>query len=273
MKNTELLNASIGLTKQADLNQILQYLQDKGSGALSALGEGYNQYISPYVTKGLDMADPYIQKAQELLNNYRPLNAEDSWKGGLAAAGVGGLLGLLRNKFRNDDEESDNRMSDIMTYAALMGLPVAAAPLISSRLGKFMGDRTAKDLLYGQGGINEALRNPNFNLSDKQYQASEFSNPGAYTAARNAPSVNSKGLFDSIFPRGSSTANRGVGASRADVESAHASGDLANKYTKDVQGAGVMDLLHMITNIPKDTSADVDYTASLQRDMQADPVE
>lgn len=270
MKNTELLNASIGLTKQADLNQILQYLQDKGSGALSALGEGYNQYISPYVTKGLDMADPYIQKAQELLNNYRPLNAEDSWKGGLAAAGVGGIAGLLRNKLRDDDEESDNRMSDIMTYAALMGLPVAAAPLISSRLGKFMGDRTAKDLLYGQGGINEALKNPNFTLSDKQYQAAEFSHPGQYAEIRNAPSVASKGVFDSLLNPGSATANRGGGASRVDVERAHASGDLANKYTKDVQGAGVMDLLNMLKNIPKDTSADVDYTSRLQKDMQTD---
>lgn len=277
MKNTELLNASLGLVKQADLNEILQsvsegynkYVNPYLQKGLGYLGEGYDKYIDPYVQSGINTARPYLDQGLDLLNKYRPLNVEDSWKGGLAAAGVGGLLGLLRNKMRDDEAESDNRMSDVLTYAALMGLPVAAAPLISNRLGKFMADRTAKDLLEGKGGINMAQKNPSFTLSDKQYAASEATSPGEYAAGRNAPPVREPNTFEKLLGQGpgSATKNRGTGITRRDVENAYGSGDLQRQMQSNLQDAGLTNLLKMIRNIPKDTAADVDYLSKLKNDQ------
>lgn len=277
MKNTELLNASLGLVKQADLNEILKsvsegynkYVNPYLQKGLGYLGEGYDKYIDPYVQSGINTARPYLYQGLDLLNKYRPLNVEDSWKGGLAAAGVGGLLGLLRNKMRDDEAESDNRMSDVLTYAALMGLPVAAAPLISNRLGKFMADRTAKDLLEGKGGIDMAQKNPNFTLNNKQYAASDAMSPGGYAAARSAPPVREPNALERFFKQepGSSTNDRGTGITRSDVENAYRSGDLQRQTQSNLQEAGLMNLLKMIRTIPKDTAADVDYLSNLKKDL------
>jgi hypothetical protein len=259
MNNSDQLNSALTLVKQADF---LDTLKQYGGDALSSLSSGYKQYLEPYVNRGIGAASPYLEKFQDFVNNYRPLNAEDSWKGGLAAAGVGGLAGLLRNKMRDDEDEGDNRMSDIMTYAALMGLPVAAAPLLSNRLAGHMANRTTNDLLRGQGGINAAKNDPNFSLSDKQYDAASLQDPSFakdYAAARSAQQP--KG-----FLRGSNASTSSN--LRGQIENMHSSGDMQRGFQHNLGNAGVMDLIRMLKNIPSDTSADVDYISKAFKDSQ-----
>lgn len=275
MNNTEKLLAAESLIKQADLQSMLagaeEFAGDLYNKAQPYIDKGISK-IKEYGGKGMEAVQPYIDQASNFINeNYKPLDWKDSWKGGLAGAGIGAGLGFLRNKMRSDKDESSNRLGDMATYAALMGIPMAALPAISGRLGGFSADRKNKDLMQGEAGINAAL-NPNngldFRLSEEQYN--ELSDPEKqqYSEARSSAAQRDAASQ-------SPSANPTVRDSRGAIERDMKSGELGKRETGIVQNKGIVDLIKHLSNIPGINTLQPrqrvnEYNRALNKDMATD---
>lgn len=292
MNNSQKLLAAESLIKQADLQSML-------AGAGDFAGDIYNK-AQPYIDKGLSKAKeyagkgmeairPYVDQASGFINeNYHPLDWKDSWKGGLAGAGIGAGLGLLRNKLRSDEDESSNRLGDIATYAALMGIPMAALPAISGRLGGFSAGRKHKDLMQGEGGVRAAL-NPNdgidFRLSDEQYNELSDDEKQQYAQARSSdaqgsaasqrPSTSVGAAALKLLGLGGKDTDVNISDSREGIDQAMQSGELGKRESGIMRNKGIVDLVKHLSKIPGSNTMQPrqqanEYSRALNKDMATD---
>lgn len=292
MNNTEKLLAADSLIKQADLQSMLagagDYAGDLYNKAQPYLDKGLSK-VKEYAGKGMEAVRPYVDQAAGFINeNYHPLDWKDSWKGGLAGAGIGAGLGFLRNKMRSDEEEGENRLGDMATYAALMGIPMAALPAISGHLGGFSAGRKHKDLMQGEGGINAAL-NPNsgldFRLSEEQYNQLSDTEKEQYAAARSGgvqrdaarqrPSTGVGSSVLDLLGYGDKPSAPGVRDVRGEIDSDMQSGELGKREAGIMQNKGLMDLIKQLRNIPGSNTLRPrqqanEYDTALKRDMATD---